>query len=138
MKFMINLMSRRAGFASGGKYFLIFLLSFAFINPALAANVVKGTVPKLLPLQPAPPGISPANNKNIQYQDPNYVPSAGNSNVGQGLKENQPSGKSSASGQTSLDAVLQSAKPNRYVWALAALLAAALLGFLVYKRNSTK
>jgi hypothetical protein len=120
------------------KYFLIFLLSFAFINPVLAANVVKGTVPKLLPLQPAPAGISPAYNKNIQYQDPNYVPSVGDSNASQGSRENQPPGQSSASGQASLDAVLQSASPYRYVWVLAALLAAAVLSFLFYKRNRTK
>jgi hypothetical protein len=118
------------------KYLLIFLLSFAFISPALAANTVRGIVPKLLPLQPAPAGISPAYNKNIQYQDSNYAPSAGSSNASTGFKENQQLGKSPVPGQSLAVIPVQSNGARHYVWWLVILLIAIILGYLVYKRVS--
>ena len=52
------------------KYLFIFLISFSFASPALAARQVKGAVPDLPPLQAAPAGIAPNFGKNIQYSDP--------------------------------------------------------------------
>ncbi len=119
------------------KYLLIFLLSFAFINPALAAKTVSGAVPKLQPLQPPPAGITPNYSKNIQYQDPNYVPTAGSSNTGPGSQGQLP-GQSPVSGQSQAAALVQNSSAHHYVWWAALLLAAALLGYLVYKRNKAK
>ena len=117
------------------KYFLILLLSFAFINPALAAKAVKGTVPQLKPLQPAPAGIFPAYSKNIQHQDVNYVPSNGNPNVKSAPEEQLP-GQNPALGQSSTAAALTQSSPARhYVWWIIVLLAALILGFFVYKRR---
>jgi hypothetical protein len=49
------------------KYLVIFLISFSFFSQAFAAMSVKGTVPNIKPLQPAPEGISPNYSGNIQY-----------------------------------------------------------------------
>jgi len=120
------------------KYFLILFVSFAFINPALAAKPVKGTMPHVQPLQPPPPGISPNYSKNIQYQDPNYIPAAGNSNAGTSTEYNQRPGAKVVPGQSSAAASAQNSGANHYVWWLAALLVALVLVFLVYKRSKSK
>jgi hypothetical protein len=49
------------------KYLLIIAVSFFIVNPSFAAKSVKGTVPDLPPLQPAPSGISPNYSGNINY-----------------------------------------------------------------------
>jgi hypothetical protein len=49
------------------KYVIIILISFSFFSQAFAAMSVKGTVPNIKPLQPAPEGISPNYSGNIQY-----------------------------------------------------------------------
>jgi len=124
------------------KYILIFFLSFAFVNPALAAKMVSGTVPQLKPLQPAPAGIFPAYSKNIQYQDPNYMPNSGSPNAAPRPKENQQLEPSPVSGQPlATSALAQSGPARHYIWWLAALLAAVVLGFLgylIYKRRKIK
>jgi hypothetical protein len=90
-------------------------------------------MPKLQPLQPPPAGIAPNYSRNIQYQDPNYLGNPA-SNSGQSSQKQPP--QSPVSGQpSSAAAVVQSSPAYHYVWWLAALLAAFVLGFLVYKRN---
>jgi hypothetical protein len=118
------------------KYLLIFFLSFIFINPALAAKAVKGTVPQLKPLQPAPAGIFPAYSKNIQHQDANYVPSNGSVNAVPRPDGNQQLEPSPVPGQPPATAALAQSSPARhYVWWIIVLLAAFALGFLAYKRR---
>ena len=118
------------------KYLLILLLPFVFINPALAARTVSGTVPKLVPLQPIPPDVFPNYSKNIQYQDPNYL---GNPapNSGQSPQKQPP--QSPVSGQpSSAAALVQSSPVYHYVWWLVGLLAVLLLVYWFYKRSKSK
>ncbi len=49
------------------KYVIIILISFFFFSHTFAAMSVKGTVPDIKPLQPAPEGISPNYSGNIQF-----------------------------------------------------------------------
>jgi hypothetical protein len=113
------------------KYFLAILISFAFVNPALAAKTVKGSVPVVKPLQPAPAGVSPAFNRSIQYQDPNYQP-----NSGQSPQNSRPGQSSSAEG--SLATVAKTNGGHNYIWRLAVLLVLIAAGFFVYKRSKSK
>ena len=52
------------------KYFLIILLSFVFVHPALAAKSVAGTVPTVLPFDRPDPSVHPNFGTNIEYTDP--------------------------------------------------------------------
>jgi hypothetical protein len=113
------------------KYLLIILISFAFVNPALAAKTVKGSVPVVKPLQPAPAGVSPAFNRSIQYQDPNYQP-----NSGQSPQNSRPGQSSSAEGSLATVAKTNGGNHN-YIWWPVVLLGALILGFWFYKRNKT-
>lgn len=112
------------------KYLFIIALSFSLVSPALAAKTVKGSVPKLAPLQPIPGGVLPNYSKNIQYQDSSHAGNPVPVNSGQNSQNNQSLNPSSAASQNP-------ASFNYIRW-LAALLAVAVIGFLVYKRSKAK
>jgi hypothetical protein len=112
------------------KYLLAILISFAVINPVLAAKTVKGSVPVVQPLQPPPAGVSPAFNRSVQYQDPNFVPINGRQNP----QNNQP-GQTSVPTRTSSVAMQ---KGGYYIWWLIVLLIVFVLGFWIYKRSKSE
>jgi hypothetical protein len=120
------------------KYLLILLLSFGFFSPALAANTVKGSVPKVQSLQPLPQGISPAYNKNIQYQDPNYQNAPGNTTPGVDQKTDNTASNHNDLTEHLSATVSQSAPTQHYIWWLVILLLAIIVGFWVYKRRNAK
>jgi hypothetical protein len=111
------------------KYILIFLISFMFAGQVLAANAVKGSVPDLQPLQPAPAGVSAGFSKNIQHQDPNYVPPQGSQSA------------KSAGGHNSalliggtLPGLGSSAGGHNYLLWFLVLIILVLLGYFIYKK----
>jgi len=108
------------------KYLAIILLSFAFFHPALAAKEALGAVPQVRPLQPAPAGISPGFNKNIQSGGPQ----TNNGSVAKGAGS-----LAAHSGPVFLPAPV-SGYGHWAAW-LAAFLAAGIFGLLFYKRNKT-
>ncbi len=120
------------------KYLLILLLSFGFFSPALAANTVKGSVPKVQSLQPLPQGVSPAYNKNIQYQDPNYQNAPGNTTPGVDQNTNNTASNHNDLTEPLSATASQSAPTQHYIWWLMILLLAIIVGFWVYKRSNAK
>jgi hypothetical protein len=108
------------------KYLVIILLSFAFFHPALAARAVKGTVPNVQPLQPAPVGVFPAFNKNIESRGPAI----------NNTQAESPASPASAHTEPSF-LTAQVSEPGRGIVWLAALLAALIFGWLLYKRNKS-
>jgi flagellar basal body-associated protein FliL len=106
-------------------------------NLAFAAQTVKGTIPEVKPLQPAPPGVYPDVSNNIQHTSQEKSASD-NNNIGKSgelLPENvapvtvQPA----AGNQTSR-------KNSTSIWVLVVILAVggASLAYILFRGNSKK
>jgi len=118
------------------KYLAIIFLSLTFVNPALAAKKVEGSVPVFKPLLSAPVTGSPNLSHNIQFKDP-----SGNEGIAPGANPSVQPGQQTEQRQTvgapAEEAKIQSRGGNYFLWCLI-ILAIVLAGWLVLIRLKSK
>ena len=118
------------------KYLLIFLLSFSLVSPVFAAAAVKGSVPKVQPLQPTPAGTAPNLSNNIELRDA----TRGEFNASgspAGTQAQNPQAAQGVVANPRVAPLLVQASGHPWGWSLVILIL-LLLGWFWYKQNKGK